>query len=164
MSFPWDDNIWRFRPGVLRIIFARIRDSFTTQQSGRHTRNRDSGGAGDNNRTSFVPETGQILRHRLRTNERRCVENVADLACISNERFEVLETPTISDRPGSPTKFGLRRERRRPRSLAYDVRQEAEESGALDGAREFALLLGGDGGDAARPDLAALGDVTHQQL
>src|SRR6478736_4592578 len=60
--------------------------------------------------------------------------------------------------------LGLRRERRRPRSLAYDVRQEAEESGALDGAREFALLLGGDGGDAARHDLAALGDVTHQQL
>src|SRR6476660_8385043 len=60
--------------------------------------------------------------------------------------------------------LGLRRERRRPRSLAYDVRQEAEESGALDGAREFALLLGGDGGDAARHDLAALGHVTHQQL
>src|SRR5712672_3782032 len=61
-------------------------------------------------------------------------------------------------------KLGLRRERRRPKSLPYDVRQEAEESGALDGAREFALLLGGDGGDAARHDLAALGHVTHQQL
>src|SRR5258705_11739503 len=108
MSFPWDDNIWRFRPGVLRIIFARIRDSFTTQQSSRHTRNRDSGRAGDNSRTSFVAETGQKLRHRLRTNERRCVENIADLACISNERFEVLETPTISDRPGSPMKSAAR--------------------------------------------------------
>src|SRR5712672_4422530 len=61
-------------------------------------------------------------------------------------------------------KLGLRRERRRPKSLPYDVRQEAEESGALDGAREFALLLGGDGGDAARHDLAALGHVTHQQF
>src|SRR6476661_3829352 len=60
--------------------------------------------------------------------------------------------------------LGLRRERRRPRSLAYDVRQQAEETGALDGAREFALLLGGNGGDAARHDLAALGDVSHQQL
>src|SRR3954453_21018853 len=42
--------------------------------------------------------------------------------------------------------------------------KQAEETRALDGAREFALLLGGDGGDAARHDLAALGDVTHQQL
>src|ERR1043166_1838793 len=48
--------------------------------------------------------------------------------------------------------------------LANDVGQQAEETRALDGAREFALLLGGDGGDAARADLAALGDVTHQQL
>src|SRR4051794_34642097 len=48
--------------------------------------------------------------------------------------------------------------------LANDVRQEAEETRALDGAGEFTLLLGGDGGDAARHDLAALGDVTHQQL
>src|SRR5947208_5661267 len=48
--------------------------------------------------------------------------------------------------------------------LANDVRQEAEETRALDGAGEFTLLLGGDGGDATRHDLAALGDVTHQQL
>src|SRR5207253_9214176 len=48
--------------------------------------------------------------------------------------------------------------------LANNVGQEAEETRALDGAGEFALLLGGDGGDAARHDLAALGDVTHQQL
>src|ERR1700709_978056 len=48
--------------------------------------------------------------------------------------------------------------------LAKNVRQEAEEPRALDGAGEFTLLLGGDGGDAARHDLAALGDVTHQQL
>src|SRR6185436_5207640 len=39
-----------------------------------------------------------------------------------------------------------------------------EETRALDGARELALLLGGHRRDAARHDLAALGDVTHQQL
>src|ERR1700716_2145728 len=48
--------------------------------------------------------------------------------------------------------------------LANDVRQQTEETRALDGARELTLLLGGDGGDAARHDLAALGHVTHQQL
>src|SRR5256885_4372892 len=48
--------------------------------------------------------------------------------------------------------------------LANNVGQEAEETRALDGAGEFALLLGGHRGDAARHDLAALGDVTHQQL
>src|SRR5512138_2870689 len=48
--------------------------------------------------------------------------------------------------------------------LANDVGQQAEETRALDGAGEFTLLLGGDGGDAARHDLAGLGDVTHQQL
>src|SRR6266849_2290593 len=48
--------------------------------------------------------------------------------------------------------------------LANNVRQQTKETRALDGAGEFALLLGGDGGDAARHDLAALGHVTHQQL
>src|SRR5436309_11459022 len=48
--------------------------------------------------------------------------------------------------------------------LANDVGQQAEETRALDRAREFALLLGRHGGDAARHDLAALGDVAHQQL
>src|SRR6478609_4708547 len=48
--------------------------------------------------------------------------------------------------------------------LANDVGQETEEPRALDGAGEFTLLLGGDGRDAARHDLAALGHVTHQQL
>src|SRR5213595_810797 len=51
-----------------------------------------------------------------------------------------------------------------PEFLANDVGQQAEETRALDRAREFALLLGGHGGDAARHDLAALGNVTHQQL
>src|SRR5579863_957150 len=48
--------------------------------------------------------------------------------------------------------------------LANNVRKQTEETRALDGAREFTLLLGGNGGDAARHDLAALGHVTHQQL
>src|ERR1700724_2676826 len=48
--------------------------------------------------------------------------------------------------------------------LANNVRQQTKETRALDGAGEFTLLLGGDGGDAARHDLAALGHVTHQQL
>src|SRR5437660_5137984 len=48
--------------------------------------------------------------------------------------------------------------------LPDHVRQQTEETRALDGARKFTLLLGGDGGDAARHDLAALGDVTHQKL
>src|SRR5579863_7712917 len=54
-----------------------------------------------------------------------------------------------------------------PRSgcrLANNVGKQTEETRALDRAREFALLLGGNGGDAARHDLAALGNVTHQQL
>src|SRR5437868_7958229 len=49
-------------------------------------------------------------------------------------------------------------------SLSNHIRQQTEETRALDGAREFTLLLGGNRGDAARHDLAALGDITHQQL
>src|SRR6185312_6494873 len=48
--------------------------------------------------------------------------------------------------------------------LANDVGQQAQEPRALDGAGEFSLLLGGNRRDAARHDLAALGDVAHQQL
>src|ERR1700722_10072018 len=48
--------------------------------------------------------------------------------------------------------------------LSNHVRQQAEETRTLDGARELALLLGGDRGDSARHDLAALGDVAHQQF
>src|ERR1700754_1137804 len=48
--------------------------------------------------------------------------------------------------------------------LANDVGKQSEESRALDGAGELTLLLGRDGRDPARHDLAALGDVTHQQL
>src|ERR1019366_4713944 len=61
--------------------------------------------------------------------------------------------------------FNPRRQRRGSKNfLPNNVRQQTEETRALDGAREFTLLLGGDGGDAARHDLAALGHVTHQQL
>src|SRR3954467_5204429 len=48
--------------------------------------------------------------------------------------------------------------------LANDVGQQTQEPRALDGAGELTLLLRGHRGDAARHDLAALGDVTHQQL
>src|SRR5471030_3393765 len=48
--------------------------------------------------------------------------------------------------------------------LTDHVGKQTEETRALDGARELTLLFGGDGGDAARHDLAALGHVTHQQL
>src|SRR5689334_11344702 len=48
--------------------------------------------------------------------------------------------------------------------LTNDVGQQAQEPRALDRAGEFTLLLRGHRGDAARHDLAALGDVTHQQL
>src|SRR3954468_14371412 len=48
--------------------------------------------------------------------------------------------------------------------LANDVGQQAQEPRALDGAGELTLLLRGYRGDAARHDLAALGDVAHQEL
>src|SRR6185312_3390210 len=48
--------------------------------------------------------------------------------------------------------------------LANNVGKQPEEAHALDGAGELTLLLGGHSRDAARHDLAALGDVTHQQL
>src|ERR1700674_28437 len=49
-----------------------------------------------------------------------------------------------------------------PASL-NDVRQKPQEPRALDGAGEFALLERRHRGDAARYDLAALGNVTLQQ-
>src|SRR5690606_34835908 len=48
--------------------------------------------------------------------------------------------------------------------LLHHVRQEGQVAGALDGLGQFALLLGGNGGDARGHDLAAFGDVTLQQL
>src|SRR3954466_13878194 len=61
-------------------------------------------------------------------------------------------------------KPAARTPREKNEASANDVRQQAEETRALDGAREFALLLSGHRRNAARHDLAALGDVTHQQL
>src|SRR6266849_962281 len=48
--------------------------------------------------------------------------------------------------------------------LLHAVGQEAEIAGALDRLRQLALLFGRDRGDAARHDLAALGDEALQQL
>src|SRR5947209_5004391 len=48
-------------------------------------------------------------------------------------------------------------------SLFHEVREKAEVPGALDGARELALLLGRDRGDARGDDLAALGDEPLEQ-
>src|SRR5258708_25816272 len=48
--------------------------------------------------------------------------------------------------------------------LLHAVGQEAEIARALDGLRQLALLLGRPRGDAARHDLAALGDEALQQL
>src|SRR6185436_519398 len=45
----------------------------------------------------------------------------------------------------------------------HQVRQEAEEARPLDGAGELALLAGRDRGDAARHELAALGDVAAEE-
>src|SRR6201995_4715744 len=48
--------------------------------------------------------------------------------------------------------------------LLHDVGEERQEAGALDRLGELALLLGGHRGDPRGHDLAALGDVTLQQL
>src|SRR6266849_6482203 len=50
------------------------------------------------------------------------------------------------------------------RRLFQGVGQEGEEARALDRLGQLALLLGRDRGDAARHDLAALGDEALQQL
>src|SRR5690606_37481267 len=47
--------------------------------------------------------------------------------------------------------------------LLNSVGHDADEAGALDGLGQLALLLGRNGGDAARNDLAALRHVTRQQ-
>src|SRR6267154_2367623 len=47
---------------------------------------------------------------------------------------------------------------------AHRVGQQAQEARALDRLGELALLLGRDRGDAARHDLAALGNEALQQL
>src|SRR6185312_7312978 len=49
-------------------------------------------------------------------------------------------------------------------SLLHDIGKQRHEAGALDRVRQFALILSRDCGDARRDDLAALGDVTLQEL
>jgi hypothetical protein len=49
------------------------------------------------------------------------------------------------------------------RSLFHDVGEKAEVAGALDRGGQLALLLAGDGGDAARDDLAPLRDEALKQ-
>src|SRR6266478_8622275 len=97
------------------------------------------------------------------------MRTIAIISCPAPfERLEVLPTPTIGNRTTRKPYEDLRSAALRPRIadfvLTNNVGQQPKETRALDGAREFALLLGGDGGDAARHDLAALGDVTHQKL
>src|SRR5947207_2513791 len=98
----------------------------------------------------------------------RPMRTIAIISCPAPfERLEVVSTPTIGDRTTRKPYEELRPAARTPPIedvLANDVGQEAEETRALDGARELTLLLGRDRRDAARHDLAALGDVTHQQL
>src|SRR5690242_15988629 len=93
---------------------------------------------------------------------------IAIISCPAPfERLEVVRPqPSATGRPGSLMTNERPAARTPPIAgvLANDVGQQAEEARALDGARELTLLLGGDGRDAARHDLAALGDVTHQQL
>src|SRR5438445_8869674 len=98
----------------------------------------------------------------------RPMRTIAIISCPAPfERLEVVSTPTIGDRTTRKPYEELRPAARTPpieEVLANDVGQQAEETRALDGARKLTLLLGGNGRDAARHDLAALGDVTHQQL
>src|ERR1700690_2838534 len=96
------------------------------------------------------------------------MDMVAIISCPAPfERLEVLATPTIGNRttrkPYEDSRSAAN-DADRGSVLANDVRQQTEKTRALDGAREFALLFGGDGVDAARHDLAALGYVSHQQL
>src|SRR5690606_4248649 len=47
--------------------------------------------------------------------------------------------------------------------LLDGIGHDADEAGALDGLGQFALLLGRNGGNAARNDLAALGNIAAEQ-
>jgi hypothetical protein len=61
--------------------------------------NRPDDPSGARSRTSFVPATGAKPRHRMRTDEWRCIENAGEFAVGPNERLEVLfRAPTIGNR------------------------------------------------------------------
>src|SRR2546423_11925168 len=83
------------------------------------------------------------------------------------ERLEVLRPqPSVTGRSGNLMRIYDRRHacHRSPELLTNDVGQQAEETRALDRAREFALLLGRDGGDAAPADLASARAGTRHKL
>src|ERR1700730_3039565 len=116
--------------------------------------------------------TPEIIEANIRADAQPAAMAMRTIAIISCPApFERLEAPldpqpSATGRPGSLMSISNRRRYRRRLvfALANDVRQQTEERRALDRAREFTLLLGGDGGDAARHDLAALGNITHQQF
>src|SRR6266404_9626641 len=85
------------------------------------------GDGGVGNRTSFVPETGEKTRHRLRTDERQCIENAAESSDMSNERLEVSLNPNHRNRTiREPYEdFNPRRERRRLKNLSTGSRKAA---------------------------------------
>src|SRR2546430_13207834 len=82
------------------------------------------------------------------------MRTIAIISCPAPfERLEVLRTPTIGNRTTREPYENARPAARTPRAditeLTDHVRQQPEETRALDGAREFALLLGGGGGGEA---------------
>src|SRR5690606_31676273 len=93
----------------------------------------------------FVAD-GAAAAHALEQNDFHCI-------------FLWLSRPlrTVRSREPSATPAGI------CSPLLYRVGHEADEAGALDGPGQFALLLGRNGGDAARHDLAALRDVAREQ-
>src|ERR1700676_4867084 len=99
----------------------------------------------------------------------RAMTRIAIISCPAPfERLEVFQKPqpSATGRPGSLMKNLVRGAYAADQGicLANDVRQQTEETRALDGAREFTLLLGGYGGDAARHDAAARRDVTAHKI
>src|SRR5262245_4890706 len=65
--------------------------------------------------------------------------------------------PSLGTRSSRMTFIGM------ARSLGDQVGQQPQEAGALDRLGELTLLLGGDRRNAARHDLAALGNEALQQ-
>src|SRR5215471_21414459 len=65
--------------------------------------------------------------------------------------------PSLGTRSSRMTFIGM------ASSLGDQVRQQAQEAGALDRLCEFTLLLGRHGGNAAGHDLAAFGNEALQQ-
>src|SRR4051812_17970068 len=83
------------------------------------------------------------------------------IAPTSTPRIEPFKNATIKAAPSAPATAAMALGR--IISGGHHVRQQRQEASALDGLRQLALLLGGDRGDAAGHDLAALGDVAREQ-